>query len=123
MPTIQNLRRGIGNVIASPNMCKKIGRGGVAGRVAKNIPTFRSANFSTKGFFITGVTKNSTGAALGGCTIQLFRTSDDLYISEVISDGSGNYSIPATAGPYYIVAYKVGAPDVGGTSVNTLTGI
>lgn len=84
---------------------------------------FRSPAFSRQGYTITGVTKDSTGVALGGVTVQLFLTNGDIFVEEKVSDGSGNYSFGATAGPYYIVAYKVGAPDVAGTTVNTLTAI
>lgn len=75
--------------------------------------------------YIAGVTKDSTGAALGGCTVKLFRTSDDVWIATTTSDGSGNYSftVPNTATTYYVVAYKAGSPDVTGTTVNTLLGV
>lgn len=72
---------------------------------------------------ITGVTKDSTGAPLAACVVQLFRASDDAFISEVTSDGSGAYAVcPSGSGSFYIVAYKAGAPDLAGTSVNTLVG-
>ena len=73
---------------------------------------------------ISGITKDSTSTPLANCTVKLYRTSDDVEISSAISDGSGNYAFPiqalATGGPYYIVAYKAGSPDVAGTTVNTL---
>lgn len=73
-------------------------------------------------FAIAGVTKDSAGAILGGCVVQLFRTVGDAFVTEVVSDPTtGAYSIPAGPGEsYYIVAYKAGAPDVAGTTVNTL---
>lgn len=84
---------------------------------------FRSSNFSTHNATISGVTKDAAGVALDNCTVQLFRTVDDSFRSEVISDGAGNYLLyPDVTGPFYIVAYKVGSPDVSGTTVNTLTG-
>lgn len=85
---------------------------------------FRSRPFSQyNSSKITGVTMDSTGAALGSCVVQLFRSSNDLLIEESTSDGSGNYSFTLPiAGPFYIVAYKAGAPDVAGTTVNTLVG-
>lgn len=71
---------------------------------------------------ITGVTKNSAGTALGNCVVQLFRTKDDAILFETTSDGSGNYRFTiGEAGPFYVVAYLAGAPDVAGTTVNTLT--
>lgn len=74
--------------------------------------------------FISGVTKNSNGAALASCTVKLYRTSDDVEVKSTTSDGSGNYSftVADTSTQYYVVAYKAGAPDVAGTSVNTLVG-
>jgi hypothetical protein len=71
---------------------------------------------------ITGVTRDSTGAVLGSCTVHLFRTSDDVKVDTTTSDASGNYSFVriADATTYYCVAYKAGSPDVAGTTVNTL---
>lgn len=73
---------------------------------------------------IAGVTRDSAGAPLGNCSIDLFRTSNDALACSVQSDGSGNYvSNPVGLGEkFYAVAYKPGSPDVAGTSVNTLTG-
>lgn len=74
---------------------------------------------------ISGVTKDSTGAVLGGCVVELFRTGDDVRLETVTSDPTtGAYSFSATglAQDYFVVAYKAGAPDVAGTTVNTLAG-
>jgi hypothetical protein len=75
-------------------------------------------------FRIGGITKDSTGAALGGCTVKLFRTADDVEVDQTLSDGGGNYEFRSSAPAkfYYAVAYKPGAPDVAGTTVNTLAG-
>jgi hypothetical protein len=68
---------------------------------------------------ISGITRDSTGAALPNCTVSLYRTSDtdevglgfnndDYLIEEVISDANGAYSF-STIGPaenYYIIAYS-----------------
>jgi hypothetical protein len=82
---------------------------------------FKSAAFATYNASITGVTKDSSGAILALCTVQLFRASDDSFRSEVISNNIGVYIVyPDVTGPFYIVAYKSGAPDVAGTTVNTL---
>jgi hypothetical protein len=69
---------------------------------------------------LTGVTRDSTGAVLGTCEVVLYSTID-VVIGSQFSDASGNFSFlnPGT-GPFYIVAYKPGAPDVAGTTVNTL---
>lgn len=76
-----------------------------------------------RNFTITGVTRDSTTAALGGCIVQLFRTGDDSFVAQTTSDGSGNYSFTVSdnSSTYFVTAYKAGAPDVFGTTVNTLT--
>jgi hypothetical protein len=74
--------------------------------------------------FISGVTKDGTGAILPGCSVDLLRTVDDLLMERTTSDGSGNYSF-VTVGvgeQYYVVAYLAGSPDVAGTTRNDLIG-
>lgn len=70
---------------------------------------------------ISGVSRGSTGTVLETCVIDLFATGSDQLIFSTVSDASGNFSFgnPGT-GPFYIVAYKVGSPDVAGTTLNTL---
>ena len=70
---------------------------------------------------ITGVTRDSTGAVLANCHVDLFISNADVLRAETTSDASGNFSFgnPGT-GPFYIVAYKTGSPDVAGTTANTL---
>jgi hypothetical protein len=83
---------------------------------------FRSVPFSSQNDFITGVTRDSTNAVLAGCTVDLFRTLTDERVAVTVSDQSGNYSFENPgSGPFYLVAYKAGAPDVAGTTVNTIT--
>lgn len=69
---------------------------------------------------ITGVTRDGAGAVLANAEVTLY-TLADVVIDAQLSDASGNFSFqnPGT-GPFYIVAYKAGAPDVAGTTVNTL---
>lgn len=75
---------------------------------------------------LSGVTYDSQGVILGGCTVDLFETATDIKLDTKISDAttgafaftSARYS-PAT---HYLVAYLAGSPDVAGTTVNTLTG-
>lgn len=72
-------------------------------------------------YIITGVTKDSTGAALGAVTVDMFDTASDTIRATTISDANGNYLVDAQINnTYYLVAYKTGAPDVAGTTVNTL---
>jgi hypothetical protein len=77
-------------------------------------------------WLLSGVTRDSTGAALGSCTVHLFLTQGDIETNETISDTSGNFSFNVGTGTgtkYYIVAYLPGAPDRAGTSLNTLAPI
>lgn len=79
--------------------------------------------YSDRSYSITGTTKDSTGAALGACVVELFYTATDLPICKVLSDATTG-AFTFLIGPnstYYIVAYKAGSPDVAGTTVNTLT--
>lgn len=73
---------------------------------------------------IFGTTKDGAGAALGGCTVHLFRTVDDVEMGIVVSDGSGNYEFRSASlsTQYYVLAYKPGSPDLAGTTLNTLIG-
>jgi hypothetical protein len=76
-----------------------------------------------KQWIVSGITKDSTGVALASCVVQLFRTFDDKIMDEVTSNASGVYEFRSASNPsntHYIVAYKVGSPDVAGTTVNTL---
>ena len=72
---------------------------------------------------ITGVTRDSTGAALGGVSLEVFRV-DGTLASRTTSDGSGNYTTdPVGLGTrYQIDAYLTGSPDRAGTTQNTLQG-
>lgn len=72
--------------------------------------------------FLRGRCEDSGGTAVANATVQAFRTSDDAFSGESVSYDDGTYICPATyaAVNHYIVAYKAGSPDTGGTTVNTL---
>lgn len=83
--------------------------------------------------FLTGVTRDSAGVVLGGCTVEIYETIDPSnlnepkgrFVNSVVSNPDGTYSVPVYAGPgatFRVVTYKAGAPSVAGTSVNTLVG-
>jgi hypothetical protein len=85
--------------------------------------TFRS-KLSYDIRFISGVTKDSAGAILGYCTVNLFDSPTNTLVQTIISDANGKYSFQVQPGKtFYIVAYKAGSPDVSGTTVNNLTGV
>lgn len=102
---------------------------------------------ATNRFTLSGVSRDSTGAALGTCTVTVLETgriavdglthgqmpsagnpveveadSESPVVARQISDGSGNFSfsVPMNTA-YQIMAYKAGSPDVAGITVNTLT--
>lgn len=91
------------------------GKGGQVGTVVYRSPGGR-ANWE-----IVGVTRTSTGTVLASCAIDLFETGSDLVKGRTVSgaDGSFTLSNPGT-GPFYLVAYKTGSPDVAGTTVQTV---
>ena len=105
-------------------------------KVGKGIAAVRGFNevdayFPERNLSITGVTKDSTGVALGNCTLFLFDKADpgNKY-GPFYSDANGNFSIPIPKGlsqpqvtTWSLDAYKAGGTDVAGTTVNTLVGV
>lgn len=78
-------------------------------------------NFAELNMRLSGVTRDSAGAALGLCNVHVFRTEDNSFIGETTSDANGVWSMPMlVGGPFFFVVYKSGAPDVAGISVNTI---
>lgn len=72
---------------------------------------------------LNGVTRDSSGAILGGCTVKIYKTSDHTYVATTTSNAStGAYSFSGLTdgASYYIVSWKSGAPDVFGTTDDTL---
>ncbi len=111
MPTFQGGRQqlGVPNVAASLSVVRNFADG--------------TAPYFELEYVISGVTLDSAGDPLASCTVDLFRTADDSIVARTTSDGSGVYRFNASpALTHYVVAYKSGAPDVAGTSVNTLVG-
>jgi hypothetical protein len=71
---------------------------------------------------IFGVTKDLLSLPLAGCTVLCFRTSDNVFLADDVSDAAGNYVVyPEYDEACYLVAYKAGALDVAGTTLNSLT--
>lgn len=82
-------------------------------------------------YALIGVTRDAYGSPIGEATVKLFKTVGggnpdlkDVKIDEGTSDASGAYIVytPYYPDTHYIVTYKAGAPDVHGTTVNTLIG-
>lgn len=73
---------------------------------------------------VSGVTKDSTGAVLGSCTVTLYRTLDDQVMERVTSDAiTGAYSFSAIglSEQYYVAALN-SAGTLAGITVNTIVG-
>ena len=81
----------------------------------------------SKGWALTGVTRDSTGAALGNCSVIAVETGRMTIDGSPImamgtSDGSGNFSLPVPHNvAHQVIGYLPGSPDVAGLTVNTLT--
>lgn len=74
---------------------------------------------------VTGVTRDVFGSPLGSVVVKLFRTADDSLQSTATSDpitGAYLLTTPFYPDTHYVVARKVGSPDVQGVTVNTLIG-
>lgn len=73
-------------------------------------------------WLVTGTTKDNAGAALGACAVTLFRTVDNQPVATTVSSVAGYYefTIDGNSATLFAVSYKTGAPDVAGTTVNTL---
>lgn len=73
---------------------------------------------------LSGVTRNSSGAALGNVSLNVFRSDTEQLVQQLTSDGSGNFTTnPVGLGiKYQIDAYLTGSPDVAGTTKNDLQG-
>lgn len=70
---------------------------------------------------LSGTSRDSAGATLGLCQVLVFRTEDKSFVAETTSDASGAWSIDLlVGGPFFLVEYKAGSPDVSGTSLNNL---
>jgi len=122
MPIIQPGRGGGIQGRGVSARCGQGGRRGRAGLVAAcsggldRWPSFSSPKFYGS-FTASGVTKDSTGAALSDCTVDLFSESE-AWLARTVSDGSGNYTFTGVGvGTVFVRAYKPGAPDLAGTTL------
>jgi len=98
-----------------------------AGAIATDIVVTRSAPFSPASdqgtMVISGVTRDGNGNPLGGCTVDLFDSAQDVKIATTTSDPvTGVYVFASIAGgiKFYMVAYRKGSPDVAGTTLATV---
>ena len=56
---------------------------------------------------ITGITKDANDAAIGGCTVHLFRTTDDVLIGITVSATDGTYEIGVVDENYSMLSRRV----------------
>lgn len=70
---------------------------------------------------LVGVSRDPSGTAIGSCTVVCLRMPDYALLDSTISDASGNYALyPTASGPYQVLWYKSGSPDIAGISKNSL---
>lgn len=75
---------------------------------------------SSQAFTLTGITRDGTGTALGGCRVIAYQSGwrivpdAPVVIAETVSDGSGTFSLTLRNIDYQLTAYKEGSPDVSG---------
>ena len=77
----------------------------------------------TSRYLISGVTRNASGNALGGCTVEVFESVSNLFRGSTTSDGSGNYAVEISGDmgiTFFANAYLSSSPNVAGTTINTL---
>lgn len=87
-----------------------------------NWPTQNQGSRSV--YLISGITKNSSGNALGNCTVNAFTTADKVLQGTTTSDGQGNYQCPTFSnGNHFLVAFKTGTPDTAGSTDNDIVGV
>ena len=118
--------------LAGPNLNTSSGaRRGVPPNLCGDFP------LPARSVSITGVSRDSTGAPLGGCTCTLFRVTPgatdaagvvglDTFtqVATTVSDGSGNYSfVVGFHGPYRVTFDLDGAPVRAGLTLKTLSGV
>lgn len=71
---------------------------------------------------LSGVTRSANGTPLAGVTVKLFLSANDTLVSTIVSGSDGAFSFAvATAGPFYLLGYKAGSPDLSGTTINSIS--
>lgn len=92
-------------------------RGGQAGLGRSSPAPLVSGPKFFGSFTASGVTKDSSGAPLGDCTVDLYSESRT-WLARTTSDGAGAYSFACVGvGSVFVTAFKAGAPDVTGTTL------
>ena len=102
------------------------------GQTSMGVDRYRQPRQQPPRYTISGITKDSTGAVLGNCTIEVFEKipgnanePKGRLVGMTTSDANGNYRVDvysAVNATFQVDAYKAGSPDVAGTTLNTLIG-
>lgn len=98
--------------------------------VVRSMPTVRGFRSGSNDYFepvwqLSGVSRDSTGAPLAGCTCTLFRVdgADFRQEQQTVSDANGVYQFNVAPNrPYRVTWDLAGAPVRAGISLKTLTG-
>ena len=94
------------------------GFGGPTPMVDLHVPYQRPSLYT-----VSGTTRDSTGATLAGCTVDVIETATGVRRARTVSDAAGAFSVAVTEGlQFRLDAYLAGSPDVAGTTVNTVVG-
>ena len=73
-------------------------------------------------FTLRGVTRDSAGAPLGSCTVDVFSWPEKTLYGTVVSDGAGAYSLSVSPGKTYRAVSYNAADTLAGSTAGTLTG-
>lgn len=76
-------------------------------------------------YLISGLTLDSTGTPIAGVRVTAFCVQTQTSVAAVDSGADGSYALSVSGDPsltFIVQAYKAGAPDLTGLTVNTLTG-
>jgi len=118
MPTLQ--QRGGPGIAAIPGKRFGAPRPNKANQLVVGAKPFRSVG-GILSMMLSGTSRDSAGVALGNCQVLIFRTADKSFVAETTSDANGAWSVEMMkGGPFFLVEYLAGTPDVAGTSVNTV---
>lgn len=112
---------GVGGRFREPGVRTTIPGGRYREPDKRQHPPFKSERFRGA-FGIAVETRDSSGTLVGDCEVDLFHSASDALVARAVSDGGGLVTIIIgnNSDYYYVRAYKAGAPDLAGTTVNTL---
>jgi len=95
------------NALFGPPGCRTPRRG---------LGAFRPTARGVRTYTLSGVARDSTGAALAGAVVDLFRVGDNAWEARATADGSGNFTFAGiSAGPFFVRAVDAGGTLAGAT--------